>query len=134
MDSKQVILVRTDLNMPVGKIAAQVAHASMLILLNKMDNERKSGLITRTLYLHDNTPMKHWIQDGSFTKIVLAVPTEDEMMNLHYKAKTSDVPTCVITDEGRTCFNDRATNTCVAIGPSQIDIIDKLTGHLKLLK
>ena len=37
-DIKQVIVVRKDLNMRKGKIATQVAHASMKVLLDVMDN------------------------------------------------------------------------------------------------
>jgi len=33
---KQVIVIRKDLKMPLGKCCAQVAHASMTVILDKM--------------------------------------------------------------------------------------------------
>jgi len=36
---KQVIVVRKDLSMPTGKLAAMVAHASMTFLLQRLENK-----------------------------------------------------------------------------------------------
>ena len=138
MQSKQVIIVRTDLEMPVGKVASQVAHASMLAVLKLMQRktvEHRGELkfIERTLRIHPNTPMMDWLE-GKFTKVVLGVPTEDEMMTLFVEAKKTNLPVSVIKDEGRTCFNHVPTYTCIAIGPGEVGDIDSISGHLKLLK
>ena len=46
MTIKQVIIVRKDLNMRKGKIAAQVAHAAMKVILDKMVVTKTSKLIS----------------------------------------------------------------------------------------
>lgn len=39
----------------------------------------------------------------------------------------------MIVDSGKTEFNGISRKTCIAIGPSQSEIIDRITGHLSLL-
>jgi peptidyl-tRNA hydrolase, PTH2 family len=39
----------------------------------------------------------------------------------------------LITDAGHTEFKGVPTKTCLAIGPNDVDEIDVVTGHLKLL-
>jgi len=51
---------------------------------------------------------------------------------LHQKAREKGVVTARITDSGKTEFGGVPTNTVVAIGPDHPEIIDSITGHLKL--
>ena len=39
----------------------------------------------------------------------------------------------VITDNGTTEFNGIPTKTCLALGPDKAEILDKVSGHFKLL-
>jgi peptidyl-tRNA hydrolase, PTH2 family len=128
METKQVIVMRTDLNMRKGKMVAQGSHASLAIFLNRGDYTSED-----TYELYSITPaMRHWI-DNSFTKICLGVSSEEELTNLFKQAGLAGLPTVLITDSGRTEFGGVPTKTCIAIGPAESDTIDTITGNLKLL-
>lgn len=126
--TKQVILVRTDLDINVGKIASQVAHASVAILLNKNISKDRNQLI---IPVEENE--LEWFNDR-FTKTVLAVQSEAELLEFYNKAKEKGLSVVQIKDKGFTFFNGKETLTTVAIGPDYIENIDELCGSLPLLK
>lgn len=136
---KQVIVVRKDLNMPIGKIAAQVAHASMgaikqlmsVSIINDSNNEPyiKSYRLTCQ---RESVLWKWW--EGEFTKIVLECNSLEELHSLEQQALEQNLPVCKITDNGHTVFNGKPTVTCLAIGPYKSADIDKITGKQKLYK
>lgn len=126
---KQMLVVRKDLNMRKGKIAAQCAHASMKVLL-----DRNSGLI------HDDSEMCIDISDidhewlfGSFKKVCVSVDSEEELVEVVAKAESAGLPVAVITDNGTTEFGGVPTVTVAAIGPASDEVLAPITGHLKLL-
>lgn len=124
---KQVIVVRKDLNMRKGKLASQVAHASMKFLVDNSDSDRDDVLqVSLSEYEVE------WL-NGSFTKVVVSVDSEDALNDLILKAKLNDVAVYPIVDSGKTEFNGVATLTCAAFGPDDSTTLDKVTGHLKLL-
>jgi PTH2 family peptidyl-tRNA hydrolase len=114
MSLKQVILVRDDLKLPKGKLAGQVAHASVEAVLKS-----------------DKDMIKKWRQDGS-AKIVLKVETKADLFKYNQIAKDSGLITALISDAGRTVISP-GTETTVAIGPDEEDKIDSITGSLKLV-
>jgi PTH2 family peptidyl-tRNA hydrolase len=134
---KQVILVRRDLNMNIGKTAAQVAHAAMLFLLETIRMADR--------YIHQNIPImdyfsvneQEWMfgeintiegwKYGGIKKIVLGVADEDELYLYASNARAFGLKVHFVTDEGLQCV------TCCAIGPHSEEEIDKITGGLKLL-
>ena len=113
MEYKQVILVREDLKLDKGKMAAQVAHASVEAAL-KLDKES----------------VRKWRASG-MKKIVLKVRDKKELFNFKQNAKDNKLKTAVITDAGRTVV-EPGTVTCGAIGPDEENRIDNITGNLKL--
>ena len=139
MQTKQVIVVRKDLNMKKGKLAAQVAHASLGVIMSLMSREdfvdRCSNLdysVDYMLSVHEDSPIEHWLKH-SFKKVVLEVNSEEELLAIYDKVKDTKIPSILITDSGFTVFHGVATNTCVAIGPAREEDIDTITGHLKLM-
>lgn len=119
---KQIIVVRTDLNMRKGKLAAQVAHASMKVFFDRMSTERNefpvfqldeeqkycSGYIMKpfvkkTIMLYDNEPMQQWME-GSFTKIVVGCNSEQELFDLQKQAEEEGIVNALILDNGNTEF------------------------------
>jgi peptidyl-tRNA hydrolase, PTH2 family len=130
---KQTIVVRKDLNMRKGKIGAQVAHASMKVLLD-LGGVRPAGAIlpqsTFIIPLHEE--IAPWLV-GNFRKIVLGIESELQLIELYDKAKEAGLYTAMIIDNGLTEFNGVPTRTCIAIGPNYDDRINPLTEHLKPL-
>lgn len=136
---KQVIVVRKDLNMRKGKIASQVAHASLGAILKLMKkeyhpNELSSGktIYSMTFYNDFANPVKKWLEE-KFTKICVYVESEEELLKLHKEVSGHGILNCLIKDAGDTEFHGVPTYTTLAIGPDYGDNIDKFTGHLKLL-
>ncbi len=113
-DIKYVIVVRKDLGMGVGKIAGQVGHACSSVVWNNID------------YVSD------WMNQGNQRKTVLKVNSENELIELIKKAKVLNILTTVIRDAGKTQVEPN-TMTCCGFGPDSSQVLDKLTGNLKLL-
>jgi len=125
---KQVIVVRKDLHMRMGKVAVQCAHASMKIFFNRMYRNTYENE-----YILNPTPeMIEWIE-GLFTKICVRVDSLDELMEIYEEATANQIPASIIEDCGLTEFNNVKTITCCAIGPDHEEKINKITGHLQLL-
>lgn len=113
---KQVIVMRTDLNMRKGKMIAQGAHASLKVTLGNLKHEH----------------VQAWLSEA-FTKIAVKGESEQQIKDLCAEAKNAGIVCALIVDAGRTEFNGVPTITCCAIGPGPVDEIDKITGHLSLL-
>ena len=113
---KQVIVVRTDLDMGKGKIAAQVGHACVL----GAEHVRKSN--------------PEWFSQwwGGQEKIVLKVSSLKELEQVKQGAIELDLPWSEVTDAGHTQISP-GTTTCISLGPAPEEKIDKITGDLKLL-
>ncbi|MBT6774250.1 peptidyl-tRNA hydrolase [Candidatus Woesearchaeota archaeon] len=111
---KQVILVRADLKLPKGKLAAQAAHASVDAVLKS-----------------DSKLVNAWRDEG-MAKIVVKVKDEKELIKYFQLAKDSDLTASLITDAGRTVIAP-GTKTCVGIGPDEEEKINHITGELSLL-
>lgn len=113
-DYKQVILVRMDLKLPKGKLASQVAHASVEATLR---SEKKE--------------VTEWRKQG-MKKVVLKVDDQKELFFYVQQAKDQGLITATITDAGRTVV-EPGTMTCAAIGPNEEEKIDSVTKKLKIL-
>ena len=111
---KQVILVRHDLKLPKGKMAAQVAHASTEAVLRSHKDD-----------------ISKW-RSGGMKKVVLRVDDKNELLKYMNAAKDAGLVTSLITDAGRTVV-EPGTMTCLGIGPDKEEKIDKITGDLKMV-
>ena len=126
MTTKQVLVVRKDLNMRKGKIGAQCAHASLGVILNEMVKTTSGDKL-----LNYDERIFPWIEN-SFTKVCVYVNSEEELLEIHQKAKEAGLLSCLITDNGQTEFSGVKTNTVVAVGPDRIEKVDQITKHLPL--
>ena len=116
MAIKQVVVVRTDLDMGKGKIAAQVGHACVL----GAEHVRKSN--------------PEWFSEWweGQEKIVLKVSSLKELERVKQDAIELGVPWSEVTDAGHTQIVP-GTVTCISLGPAPEEKIDKITGDLKLM-
>lgn len=111
---KQVIVVNESLRLPRGKLAAQVAHASVAALLAA-----------------SNEAIRAWLESG-MPKVVLRGDDEAEVIALERQATDAGLPTALIRDAGHTVVAP-GTLTCLGIGPARDNDIDAVTGTLRLL-
>lgn len=134
MSTKQVIVVRTDLNMRKGKLAAQVAHASLKVFLDRgsVIYEHWGEPAEPKLLVPLTPEMKDWVE-GIFTKVVVGVGSEEKLLYLRNQAQAFLLPCALVQDVGKTEFHGVPTYTALAIGPADSEQLDKITGHLKLL-
>jgi len=124
---KQVIVVRSDLKMPKGKLAAQVAHASMMFLLKRFfdnGNGERGMLLDRNGF--------EWYTESGMCKVVLKADSLEKMKELHEEARCAGLEVQFVCDAGRTTFHE-STITCLAIGPGDDEAVDAVTGELSLL-
>jgi peptidyl-tRNA hydrolase, PTH2 family len=119
-DMKQVFIVRTDLEMGKGKIAAQCCHAAVKAyrdISNAGPDARKA--------------LDRWEWQGS-RKVVVKVSSEQELQDIIANAKMSGLYATTIRDAGKTQVAAGSTTVGV-IGPAGEKNIDEVSGHLKLL-
>ena len=83
---KQIIIVRKDLNMSKGKMAAQVAHASMAFLINAIKNCSNISRFDTSYYncgfLIPKELYENWIC-GSFTKVILEAKNKYQLEKVY---------------------------------------------------
>ena len=113
---KQVIVVRTDLKMGKGKIAAQVSHACVL----GTEHVRRS---------HPEWYQEWW---SGQEKVVLKVSGIKDLQKVKMHAIDLNIPWSEVTDAGHTQIAP-GTTTCISLGPAPENLIDRITGDLKLL-
>ena len=126
MNVKQVIVVRNDLRSKLrhGKLAAQVAHASMGAVFSESYvefNEKRIPL---------KPELEHWLNE-EFTKIVLRCDDEAQLLSIHQQAVDASLLTALIKDSGHTVFSE-PTYTCVGIGPATAEDLAPITSALKM--
>jgi PTH2 family peptidyl-tRNA hydrolase len=130
---KQVIIMRADLGMSPGKLIAQGSHASLNAVLSQAQKFTHNDDPDIEVIAIPYTPaLKEWVE-GDFTKVCLAVHSEEELKEIFDRATDSaDYPAAMVKDLGKTEFNGVPTLTCCAIGPASSALINEITGHLKL--
>jgi PTH2 family peptidyl-tRNA hydrolase len=112
---KQIIVMRADLKMSRGKIAAQACHACL-------------GAYKKA----DDRVLKKWETEGE-KKVVLKVNDLEELFEIYELSKATNMPIYLVHDAGHTEL-PKSTITCLGIGPDEDEKIDKITQDLKLLK
>ena len=115
-ECKMVLIVRTDLKMDKGKVAAQCSHATLVAYQKALK--------------HSPEYLKRWEEYGT-AKITLKIMTEKEMLELQQRARKAGLVAVSIQDAGKTQIQ-AGSRTVLAIGPGPKDLIDTITGNLKL--
>lgn len=114
-DFKMVLVVRNDLKMGKGKIAAQCSHATL-------------GLYKKLLRRAPKA-LNRWENCGQ-VKVVLKTESEEDMLVLQGRAKSLQLPNHITIDAGRTQIAPNSRTVMAILGPA--DLVDDVTGGLKL--
>ena len=115
-NNKMVLVVRTDLGMSKGKAAAQCAHAAIMCY---------KRAVAETPQL-----LKQWEVFGQ-SKVTLKAENEEVLNELKARADEIGLVACVVHDAGRTQI-EAGSATVLGIGPAPAEVVDKVTGPLKL--
>lgn len=115
-ESKLVLVIRTDLNMTKGKVAAQCCHATLACY--------------QQLLQKDRALLEAWENTGQ-TKVTLKCTDEAELLELQRQARALGLCAQSIQDAGRTQIAP-GSRTVLGIGPGPVNLINQVTSHLKL--
>ena len=96
-----------------GKLAAQVAHASLSAYEKA-----------------DPAAVSEW-QRGGAKKVVLRADDERTLFELKETAEAAGLPAAIVRDAGHTQL-EPGTVTALAVGPAGDDAVDAVTGDLSL--
>ena len=138
--STQMIVVRQDLKMRKGKIAAQAGHACVEATLMALARERRLDEVRLSddegwVYLDDEgtepTPLSEWF-DAGVAKVCVYVDCEEDLLDLARRGREQGFLVALVRDAGLTEFHGEPTFTCLAFEPLAAEQIDPLTGDLPL--
>jgi len=124
----QAIIVRKDIEIPKGKLAVQVAHASVGAYL-QVDNMQLDDdcfiNIEKIIEIQDN-----WFNEGQ-RKIVFKVNSLNDLYSIKVLADEKHIPNYLVEDFACTVFKE-PTVTCIGLGPVSIEKMNEITKGLKL--
>ncbi|KAF2141233.1 uncharacterized protein K452DRAFT_228528 [Aplosporella prunicola CBS 121167] len=118
-ECKLVLVVRTDLKMGQGKVAAQCGHATLACYKAMLR------------YAPDSPVLRRWERAGQM-KVALKCTSEEDMQMLQAQALSLGLNAQIIHDAGRTQIA-AGSATVLGIGPGPVSVINQVTGQLKLL-
>lgn len=118
-EMKMVLVVRSDLKMTTGKIAAQCVHAALGACRLA---EEKDGF---------GDMYSYWLESGERT-VCLRCESEAQLNDLERQAEVNGIIAYVVMDAGRTQV-ECGSRTVLAIGPHFDSSVNAITGKLKLL-
>ena len=138
---KMVLIVRKDLKMGVGKIAAQCCHAAVGVIERIMKGSDPTWRRWYATLPHPpplpplfcvlNKRYTLWNRRGC-TKVALKLDSQEAILDLRTKTKEAGVPYYLVSDAGRTQIA-AGSKTVLSVGPAPISKVDAICGHLKLL-
>ncbi|OUO32614.1 aminoacyl-tRNA hydrolase [Olsenella sp. An290] len=136
--AKQMIVMRRDLKMRKGKIAAQAGHACVEATLMALAREGRGADVRATqewAWLEhaasDRTPLTDWF-DAGVAKVCVYVDSEEALLDLARRGRELGFAVALVRDAGHTEFHGEPTYTCLAFEPLPAEKIDPLTGELPL--
>lgn len=96
MDTKQIIIMRKDLNMRKGKMISQACHSTLKLYIDLCKrgvifDDNEGPLEYFTFYYKKDSAWDNWL-NGRFTKILVSCNSEQELDDLYLKAKEANLP------------------------------------------
>jgi len=127
--TKQWIVVRTDLDVSIGKLCTQAAHSSMKTFFDRMTTKKTGDEYEATFKYTEEE--KEWIEN-MYTKITCRAKSLNDLMKMYSKAKKAGLTVSIIEDQGFTEL-DGPTITAIAIGPHSVKKANPVTKRLQTL-
>ncbi|KAH6917529.1 peptidyl-tRNA hydrolase PTH2-domain-containing protein [Coprinopsis sp. MPI-PUGE-AT-0042] len=115
-DCKMALIVRTDLKMGTGKIAAQCSHATLACYKALQNSHPKL--------------LAHWEKNGQ-TKVTLKCTSEADLLALQKEARILSLCAKSIRDAGRTQIAAGSRTVLGILGPAKL--VNQVTSKLRLL-
>jgi peptidyl-tRNA hydrolase, PTH2 family len=112
---KQVIVVNDALGLPEGKLATEVAHASIAAFLAASPEAQRQ-----------------WLDEG-MPKVVLRCDSEAQVVGLHSLADRAGLPAQLVRDE-KTSAAPPGGVTCLGLGPADNTKLETITGNLRVVR
>lgn len=116
-------IIRSDLEMPVGKLSAQAGHA----YTDSLMNAQKS---------HPENISKYRNSQSGGSKVTLKAKNEDQLIKAYIQATLNDIPCALIVDQGHIMpphFNGQPIITALGIGPCSKEQIKHITKKFQCL-
>ncbi|PTH78897.1 peptidyl-tRNA hydrolase [Aeromonas veronii] len=118
---RPILMIKKDLNMPHGKLCAQVSHAISLMILNLMTGDYEYRQISEV----NQEKLESWLEKGCPVQCVMI---DTAAFNERLAAEPKGFAT-VIEDHGRTVFNGQKTVTVAAM-PYGFDVPTVTDGYI----
>ena len=103
MKTKQVIVLRKDLNMRKGKMVAQGAHASMKVFFDRIEFCDHGEMMITDI----TEAMEEW-SNGLFTKVCVSVNSEEELFDIYQQPGEGVVSLRLSADQRWLAFTTRS--------------------------
>jgi len=121
---KQAIVVRKDLNLNKRQVANKVAQASLKFIVENNEADRGGKLVVSL-----SNDEVAWLT-GSFSQDILGVTNQEQLNDIMFRAQ-------ILGIEAYPVFNKKDEESeetvCIALGPDEAGVIDKLIYGLKSL-
>ena len=123
-DLKQAIIIRKDLNLNKRDLASTVARASLKFIVENNEAERGNQLLVSL-----SSEEQAWLT-GSFSQDILGVTNRDHLDEILFRAEIMGIDAYpVFVPNG----SENPDVTCIALGPDEPDVINRLIHSLKPL-
>jgi|694.fasta_scaffold132172_3 peptidyl-tRNA hydrolase len=123
-DLKQAIIIRKDLNLNKRDLASTVARASLKFIVENNEAERGNQLLVSL-----SSEEQAWLT-GSFSQDILGVTNRDQLDEILFRAEIMGIEAYpVFVPNG----SENPDVTCIALGPDEPDVINRLIHSLKPL-
>lgn len=140
---KQIVILRKDLGMSLGKSCSQVSHGSMTFLTHWIRNNADiDGHIDAWV---DKDILDNWI-NGIFTKVILEAKNKNQLLKAKTMAEEMGMKEgidffciydCCKTEIEPEFIDENGvgrTLTCIGFRPMESEIIDKIGKKFQLYK
>jgi len=127
-----MLLTKNKCKLPSGFIYLKASPEICFERIKKRNRPGEENIKIKELHYETDGAFDKWI-NGPFTKVVLKVDSEEELLELYDKIKEANILVSLIKDAGRTELG-KPTYTCIGVGPDYEEKINEFTGHLPLYK